>query len=278
MMGRQLIYKEASWSKIMKKVNYHTHTNYCGHASGRVQDYVNEALKKELEILGFSDHMPFPGNQYDSRMQIEDMENYLKEVEKSRQAVKNKLTIYAGFESEYIREHHNFYEEVLKTPICDYLILGQHMVWDHMRNRKYAGNLPSTDWYLLYMKGVMEGMHTQYFKAVAHPDIIFMNNQPWDYCCEKACSMLIEDALQHKYILEYNANGYRRGVQSFVDGRRYQYPYLKFWEQVGKTDIPIVIGSDCHEPQLVYDNYVEKAYEDAGRLGLNIITDLFYND
>ena len=42
------------------KVNLHTHTDRCRHAVGSVSDYCLEAQKYGLEILGFSDHGPFP--------------------------------------------------------------------------------------------------------------------------------------------------------------------------------------------------------------------------
>ncbi len=44
----------------MKKVNYHTHCARCRHAFGTEEDYVEKALEYNLDILGFSDHLPFP--------------------------------------------------------------------------------------------------------------------------------------------------------------------------------------------------------------------------
>ena len=47
----------------MERVNYHTHCEYCRHARGKAREYVEEAVKKGVVKLGFSDHMPF----YDER-------------------------------------------------------------------------------------------------------------------------------------------------------------------------------------------------------------------
>ena len=38
--------------------NYHTHTHRCNHAIGREEDYVKEALKAGLKILGCDAHSP----------------------------------------------------------------------------------------------------------------------------------------------------------------------------------------------------------------------------
>jgi histidinol-phosphatase (PHP family) len=41
-------------------VNYHNHTNLCGHASGTMEDYVSSAINKSLQEFGFSDHATVP--------------------------------------------------------------------------------------------------------------------------------------------------------------------------------------------------------------------------
>lgn len=37
--------------------NLHTHNYLCGHADGTVEDYVREAVKNGVKILGISDHI-----------------------------------------------------------------------------------------------------------------------------------------------------------------------------------------------------------------------------
>ena len=41
------------------KANYHTHTTRCQHAFGEDREYVEEAIRAGLRILGFSDHCPW---------------------------------------------------------------------------------------------------------------------------------------------------------------------------------------------------------------------------
>ena len=40
--------------------NYHTHTYRCGHAVGEDREYVEKAIERGLQVLGFSDHVPMP--------------------------------------------------------------------------------------------------------------------------------------------------------------------------------------------------------------------------
>ena len=44
----------------MLNANYHTHTARCRHASGREEEYIQQAISSGLKVLGFSDHTPYP--------------------------------------------------------------------------------------------------------------------------------------------------------------------------------------------------------------------------
>ena len=259
----------------MKRVNYHTHTSYCRHAKGTVAEYAQEARKSGLEVLGFSDHIPYPGNPFGYRMDREDLQAYCHDVLAVKEKYKGEMTVYCGFESEYDREWIYWYEELYETGQCEYLLLGQHWFCDEEGRRWQTGNVPSTTLYPAYIRQVLEGMKTGLFQAVAHPDLIFMNVHAWDENCDLACDLLVEGCAKEGYLLEYNANGYRRGICEFDDGERFQYPHKGLWEKIAKTRIPVVVGSDCHSPGLMYDEFVKKAYREAKDMGLNLVTDIF---
>ena len=36
--------------------NYHTHTRWCRHADGEIEDYIQEALRRGLKALAITDH------------------------------------------------------------------------------------------------------------------------------------------------------------------------------------------------------------------------------
>ena len=57
------------------KVNLHTHSFYCKHGSGTIADYVEQARKDGLKLLGFSEHCPLPDREYQkgNRMDYEDL-------------------------------------------------------------------------------------------------------------------------------------------------------------------------------------------------------------
>ena len=96
----------------MKKTNYHTHTKRCMHAEGTEADYVKAALDAGLDVLGFSDHGPFPDNRFDSRMPYADLDEYLACMDALRPTVP--FPILKGLEIEYCPDSRDYYSFLLK--------------------------------------------------------------------------------------------------------------------------------------------------------------------
>ena len=93
--------------------NYHTHTWRCNHAEGNEKQYVENALKAGLEILGFADHVPyiFVGNYYSNfRMTMEQLPGYVDTVLRLRGEYADRIQIPLGLEAEFYPKH---FEELL---------------------------------------------------------------------------------------------------------------------------------------------------------------------
>ena len=66
--------------------NFHTHTTRCNHASGEDRQYVEEAIKGGLKVLGFSDHSPyfFSGDYYSTfRMKRDSRQSIIRSISTS---------------------------------------------------------------------------------------------------------------------------------------------------------------------------------------------------
>ena len=93
------------------KVNYHTHTARCMHATGEDEEYVRHALKAGFEVLGFADHVPWPfasGYVSPIRMPMSEMEGYIASVTSLRERYAGQIDVRLGFEAEYFpryRDH-----------------------------------------------------------------------------------------------------------------------------------------------------------------------------
>lgn len=84
--------------------NFHTHTTRCNHAAGEDRQYVEEAIKGGLKVLGFSDHSPyfFSGDYYSTfRMKREQVPGYVDSILALKKEYKDDIKIKLGFETEY---------------------------------------------------------------------------------------------------------------------------------------------------------------------------------
>lgn len=256
-----------------ERVNYHTHCERCRHASGTVEDYAQEAIRRKLVRLGFSDHLPFPDDRFGLHMPYAEFEDYLQDVSGLKKKFSGKLEIFCGFEGEYIREERHFYENLLENERCDYLILGQHFLQTKQGKLISAYFLEDTMQYEEYSLNVVEAMKTGYFRYAAHPDLPFLSDHAWDIHCDRACDILIDGAVKYGFPLEYNANGLRRNKRMYVDGERYPYPHDGLWDRVRNTEIKVYVGSDCHQPEHLYDEFVVLAYEMLKERGISVAID-----
>lgn len=251
------------------KTNYHTHTMRCRHAQGSEEDYVKSAINSGLSVLGFSDHAPFPDYDFGLRMPYPELEDYIRSIDSLTKKTSADIILFKGLEIEYLPEYHSYYESLLYEQKLDYLLLGEHFY----RNR--AGELlnitqaKSTETYIDYANSLASAMRTGYFMGVAHPDIFAMNRFKWDKNCEIAVDIIIEAAQQTNTILEFNANGLRRGIHEYPDGNRLMYPHGAFWKKVSGTHIRVIIGSDCHNPAQVWDDCLPDSYELAKSMGIS---------
>lgn len=256
------------------RANYHTHTYRCNHAKGTEEEYTLEAIKKGLSILGFSDHAPFRGDMFEMRMAFSELDEYVNILKNLREKYTKKIDIKLGVEIEYDSGYNAYYEELLGKYNLDYLLLGQHFFT--INNTFYnTYSLSDTKQYINYANTVVEAMNTGYFKALAHPDVIFVNDLKWDINCDKAVDIIINNAIKKDFILELNANGIRNGKTKFSDGYRLAYPNENFWKQMANSNIKVIINSDCHNPEDMWDINMEKAYKMAKEYNLNTITEIF---
>ena len=250
--------------------NYHTHCFRCQHADGTVEDYVLQALKHKFDILGMSDHVPYPHHDYGFRMEMAEIWDYIYEVEDAKKKYSGMIEILLGFESEYLCSQRKYYEELLNDYHVEYLVLGQHF-FDYGGRFKSSFSINDSADCVTYAKSVAEGLSTGYYSLCAHPDIVGINQLPWDRNMDEMTDIIVESAVKYDIPLEVNANGIRRGIVNDELGQHYMYPHYKFWEKAAQAKAKTIISADCHSPNLLLDEDVRRARRFADAMGLNVI-------
>lgn len=215
--------------------------------------------------MGFSDHIPFKfPDGYESyfRIPIAEVEEYFNEISVLREKYKDKIDIIIGFEMEYYTE---YFEEMVQNAInwgAEYLILGQHFIFNEYPDGVWTGKSTDSDKNLKeYVKCIVNAINSGVFTYVAHPDI-FRYTGDFDFYCKEMTKIC--DASKEKNIpLEINFLGIR-------DNRF--YPYEKFWEIAGEIQCPVTFGFDAHDELSAYDcQSLEKAKELVLKYNINYI-------
>lgn len=93
--------------------DYHLHTWRCGHAAGKMAEYVEAARAAGISEIGFADHVPMYWLPAEKRnptlaMKEEDLPVYVAEVEKLRKENPD-LVIRLGIEADYIPAGRRFW-------------------------------------------------------------------------------------------------------------------------------------------------------------------------
>lgn len=230
--------------------NYHTHTWRCNHASGTEQEYVEAAINRGLQILGFSDHTPhlFPDG-YTSRIRMkpEQLADYVSTLRTLRDRYKEKISIHIGLEAEYYPAYFKETLPYLKDNGIEYLILGQHYIPNEPVGR-YTG-APTLDADILkqYCHQGMEALQTGLFTYFAHPDLINFVGLPSTY--RKYMREMIREVKACGLPVEVNLLG-------LVEGRH--YPGKRFLEIVAEENCPIILGCDAHAVNDLSDTSAEE--------------------
>lgn len=268
--------------------NFHTHTKLCNHGEGMPDDYCRAALEKGVTHLGFSDHSALPGNYGDRvRMSIDQLPLYIDSV---RQAQKDfpELKIYLGMECDYAPEHESFYREVLMhEQHFDYLIGSIHYYEYNGFMRWMAGPPFAEDEYDIYAEKYVCAMRSGLFLFMAHPDLFAGVVPEWNKNAERAAERICRASRECGVPLEFNSSGFRRtmaqrgsGDKSLAmelffgkddGGTPMLTPRLEFWRVAAAYDVPVVVNSDAHYPELL-DAYLDAAYGIVEKLGLRNVT------
>ncbi len=251
--------------------NYHTHTFRCGHAVGKDEDYVLNAIKAGIKELGFSDHVPFKGvSQPGVRMEYDKLDEYISSINALKEKYKDQIKIYVGFEAEYYSESKEYYEDLAKK--VDYLICGQHFALDYRRKMIYTGFKTNDQMAVIdYTNRVIEAIESGLFKYIAHPDIILRSYTYRDYFIEGQMRRICEASERCHVPLEVNLEGIKRQVKEGIIGKEMFYPFDFFWKIASEYKIDVILGADVHIPEDLLCDYDKYGYDIIKRFNLHHI-------
>lgn len=243
----------------MQTFNYHGHTARCGHAQGKDEEYVLQAIRNGYKKIGFSDHMPYKNGYIEGeRMHEDELEEYVSSIKALQEKYKNQIEIRIGLEFENYQEQ---LEEIkANKERFDYMILGEHEPALFAPN--FYDNYTDADT-KLYADMVVKAIEEELCDIVAHPDLFMYGKEEWNAVCEDAAHRICKAAQEHHIPLEINLNGLKYGKCKRGKELRYLYPYRRFWEVAAQYEVDVLYGLDAHEPEKYADKECFKIVQET---------------
>ncbi len=252
-------------------IDYHLHTSRCCHATGTMEDYLENAVNNGLQEVGFADHFPLGLLGITPRakvtMEPEELDQYVRDVEvfkKNNTGLKVKL----GIEVDYIPGTEKKLEPLLKQYPFDYVIGSIHFMdeWD-FTHPVYADTYKHRnidELYRNYFKLVREVCLSGLFDIFGHIDVI----KKFNYRPEEGLQLLWDETTSllktTGMAIEVNTAGRDAPVGEF-------YPDYPFLERCFRSGVPVTLGSDAHSPEQV-GRYFPEAIELLKKAGYRELT------
>ncbi|MGN0335753.1 MAG: histidinol-phosphatase [Lachnospiraceae bacterium] len=252
------------------KVNYHTHTIRCHHASGSDEEYVLAAIRGGYQELGFSDHAcwNYAGSFKPTiRMELSKFDQYYQSISELREKYRDQIRIRIGLECEYFPRYMDWLREFIKEKKLDYVIFGNHFDGSDEDGVYYGWTCDDDDILRKYIDDCIEGMSTGLYSYLAHPDLFMRGRPEFDETARAESERLCRWCREHDVILEYNLEGRKMCDERHVKG----YPREEFWKVAAEIGNDVMIGVDAHSPYSLENSfYYDEAMKFLTGLGMNI--------
>lgn len=227
--------------------DYHIHSVRCGHAKGKMVDYVRKAEEIGLREVGFADHMPLL-HTVDEHLSMsrDELPEYVNDVQELGRSAD--LPVKLGIEADWVPETATKLAELIGAYPFDYVLGSVHFIdgWgfdDPRHVAGYEGKDPQ-DVYRRYFEAVVDAAGSGLFDVLAHPDLIkkFGILPPIDLSAHY--EDVARAAAAADIAVEVSTAGLRKPVGEI-------YPTVEFLKVCRRLGVPVCLGSDAHAPEEV---------------------------
>ena len=243
--------------------DWHTHSSFCRHATGNLEQYVKTAIDKKLNVIGLSAHFPYdvldgienmPYHEYS--MPNDELDSFVLNAINLREKYKDQISVKIAFELDFVEKQVENHQKYIKkyTDQLDYIIGSIHnlntsfglFAFDDLRFLKYYDTFDDTDEIFINYFKTMQAMVSSeqfHFSTIGHFDLpkkfnILPNNK--ELVMEEGFKAL-KLAKKRDFVIEINTSGLRRPIKE-------QYPSEEFIREMFNLGIDVLLGSDSHHP------------------------------
>lgn len=240
-------------------VDYHTHHYRCGHAVGRMEDYVEAAIARGIGEIGLSDHSPIYhlGDEPQPRpliaMSQHELPHYVAEMQQIRERYADRITVRLGVESDYIMGWDEHYRHLWQQYPLDYVIGSVHWLdtWSIFDVILPLGRT-RTDLYEEYLLTTQAAARSGAFDIIGHLDCLKTRGHIEDLSITPLLEETVRVLAASNVAIELNTSGWRK---DFADC----YPRAELLACCCHYGVPVTLGSDAHRAQDVGANFEQAA-------------------
>jgi histidinol-phosphatase (PHP family) len=250
------------------KFDLHTHHYRCGHAQGEIHDYIEAAIKADMQVIGISDHSPFFAHESEQQfpqiaMAKQEFPLYVAEVLQLKQQYASKINVLLGVESDFFHEHAEIYRlQYAKYPF-DYIIGSVHVSggvsifnknrWNDIREDEVLRH--KEEYYRYIQLSAKSGM----FQVLGHIDAMKAYYPEFSNVRTPIVDETLQIISEYGVAIEVNTSGSTKLVGGW-------YPTDDILERALYYAVDITFGSDAHVPSRVGDDW-EKVQEKLRDIG-----------
>jgi histidinol-phosphatase (PHP family) len=252
----------------MTRFDLHTHHDRCGHARGKVEDYIRAAIDAGLDVIGISDHSPFFAREGDHAapgiaMAISWFPSYIQEVLDLKQRYANRIEVLLGMESDYFPEVLDAYRQAYAGVPFDYIIGSVHLsggvsVFNKTRwnGLSLAQQIEAKeDYYRLIQGSARCGL----FQVLGHIDAMKGYYPAFSALPTPIIDHTMQIISDCGVAVEVNTSGKTKWSGGW-------YPSDDLLERACFYGVDVTLGSDAHDPERVGDD-VDAVAERLRELG-----------
>lgn len=228
----------------------HMHTPLCKHALGEPEEYAERGRMRGLKGIIMTCHSPMPDRfSHAVRMAPEQFEEYVGMVERAGRAkAAEGFEVKLGLESDWFPGMEPWLEDLHRRAAFHYILGSVHYHIAEYRDAFWRGD--AIAFQSLYFRHLAEAAESGLFDAISHPDLV-KNAFPdsWSFDVVRPFVAEALDRIRAVDVaMELNTSGLKKTVREMNPGP-------EMLAMMRQREIPVVLGSDSHQPHRVGDQF-----------------------
>ena len=229
----------------------HMHTPLCRHAYGHPSEYAEYGYRRGLRGIVMTCHSPMPDRfSHAVRMAPSEFEDYVALIREGADRAPEGFEVRLGLESDFFPGMEKWLGQMHRWADFHFILGSVHWHIPEYLDAFWHGDMPRFQ--RQYFEHLAESAETGLFDCLAHPDLV-KNASAGDWLfleIEPAIIQALDRIAVTGVAVEINTSGVYKPVPEMNPG-------LAMLRLMKERDIPVVIGSDSHQPERVGDGFVQ---------------------